>query len=99
MERKDAFLEFAVGSHRDLSREFFFKPIEQEQIDDTLVNRYTIESVDRSVFRAGDCTVHHGWLWHQSQSESVGDKLRAAVGFSFVDANARKVMIHEIFFC
>jgi hypothetical protein len=81
----DALLRFAVGSHRtdDLLERWH---------DASGVDQFDIRpSTSEPIMRAGTCTVHHGALWHGSDGQSRGTKLRAAIGFSFIDAAARKL--------
>jgi ectoine hydroxylase-related dioxygenase (phytanoyl-CoA dioxygenase family) len=70
IQRRDGFLEFATGSHRDLSRAYWFNDNEKDsdadddddesEMDDMIRQRFKVKEVDRTIFKAGDCTVHHG---------------------------------------
>lgn len=88
---EDALLRFAPGSHGILTEEN--GSLASQWFNDTVLEeRFLVEPSTREpLMRAGACTVHHGAVWHASDGRSRGKRLRAAIGFSFIDATARKL--------
>lgn len=73
----DSMLQFAPGSHRDVSREHWFGPNSPEAF--TFAQAHTLE--------VGDCTAHHGWTKHWAPGQPT-DTPRLAIGFTYVIGDA-----------
>lgn len=53
----------SLGSHVDISfMHWFPNAMEMENFTNILTKRYPIE--DYGTYEPGDCSFHHGWLWH-----------------------------------
>jgi hypothetical protein len=92
----DALLRFAPGSHGTVTEEI--GNLESLWFDDEMLEeRFVVQPSTREpTMRAGSCTVHHGALWHSSDGRARGTQLRAAIGFSFIDATARKLDVETL---
>ena len=95
----DALLEFARGSHRDMARLLEGDTWLQ---DEAIRARYEVVAAAEEL-AFGDCTAHHGNLWHRSNGTAHGNRLRPVFALTFVSARARKValthkpMLHQGF--
>mmetsp|Transcript_26677 Transcript_26677/g.45077 ORF Transcript_26677/g.45077 Transcript_26677/m.45077 type:complete len:150 (-) Transcript_26677:1611-2060(-) len=70
-------LQFAPGTHRDVSREHWFGP--------GLVE--AIEFAQAHTLAVGDCTAHHGWIKHYAPPQPNHNS-RLAIGFTYVIGDA-----------
>lgn len=73
----DSMLQFAPGTHRDVSREHWYGPDRPE----------SVEFAQAHTLKVGDCTAHHGWIKHQAPPQPNSNS-RLAIGFTYVIGDA-----------
>eukprot|EP00640_Fibrocapsa_japonica_P005148 CAMPEP_0113946102 /NCGR_PEP_ID=MMETSP1339-20121228/54462_1 /TAXON_ID=94617 /ORGANISM="Fibrocapsa japonica" /LENGTH=206 /DNA_ID=CAMNT_0000952017 /DNA_START=397 /DNA_END=1017 /DNA_ORIENTATION=- /assembly_acc=CAM_ASM_000762 len=89
---EDSVLQFATGSHRDISYKHWYGAVPKDQ-DALLSQRYIVAHY--APYAPGDCSIHHGWTYHKA-NPNEGSETREAVTFSYVDAKAKKLHSNEI---
>ena len=76
-ENGDSMLRFVSGSHRDMSREYWYN----ENYSQSVIHTQAFS------LQVGDCTVHHGWINHHAPQQS-NSKSRLAIGLTYVIGDA-----------
>ena len=95
--RRDSVLQFASGSHRDVSARQWFgagRDRTRKIIDAMAASRASPKGPHRYGFGVvdtldvGDCSAHSGWLFHAAPPQKADRGPRRAVAFSYVSADA-----------
>lgn len=84
----DSLLQFAAGSHRDASLHYWYDASAPRRfVNESMYSRSPRYAFDvASSLAVGDCTAHHGWVYHAAPAQSR--RPRRAFGFSYVSADA-----------
>eukprot|EP01119_Soliformovum_irregulare_P022051 TRINITY_DN7464_c0_g1_i1.p1 TRINITY_DN7464_c0_g1~~TRINITY_DN7464_c0_g1_i1.p1 ORF type:complete len:333 (+),score=76.45 TRINITY_DN7464_c0_g1_i1:118-999(+) len=81
-------LRFAAGSHRDVALLHWFNDTETDwsRLEQVISTRYSIE--DHESYNVGDCSIHHGWIYHMANKNDFSET-REAFAISFIDGDAK----------
>ena len=82
-------IQFAVGSHRDISMHHWFNLQNVASFDKFVEKRFETASFD---FEVGDCSVHHGWLLHSAPRTKQSS---TAITFSFVPKGTKALTLNK----
>ncbi|EKX46123.1 hypothetical protein GUITHDRAFT_108157 [Guillardia theta CCMP2712] len=80
----DSPLEFASGSHRDVALPYWYT---NEGMEDPSGDPREYDVHNHAPLQLGDCTWHHGWLFHAAPP-NLGKQDRIALAVSFVSVDA-----------